>query len=191
MRKTILAMIVLGTFAVSGCPQGTKGPERAHATRPQGEKNQGPVNVDPEEAAREVLDTVPRSGRFLAVIQSGVLRVGLPPAREPFQSVHPDLGRPVGFNVALAEQIARVLDTKARLEFLPHGTGGPAWSDSFDIVFQQPGDGLCGEGSAISGQWLTLCVAERDPALEQAVNNTLDWFVETGMYTYLYTEYFP
>lgn len=198
MRKLIPFMLALAAlFAAAGCPGKSGAKPPARDTRPAAPDTA--LDMNPEQAAREVLGGVPLQGRLREVKERGSLRFGLPPAREPFQSVHPDLGRPAGFNVALAEQMAKTMNLEAVVEFVP-GTNREAdrWSKDFDIVFQEPGMALCGGRNEIpyfmhsgSREWLTMCVAGQDPALDQAVRNTLDWFVETGMYTYLYTEYFP
>jgi len=195
MRNVILIIATLAVLsAAPGCRARPAPPARPRAA----DAERGVLDVDPAQAAREVLATVPLDGRLRKVKARGALRVGLPAAREPFQTQHPDLGRPVGFNVALAEQLAKVLNTEASVAFLPGNTAPSAWADNFDIVFQEPGMNLCAGKQAIpyfllpeSRQWLTICVAGADPSLEQAVRNTLDWFVETGVFTYLYTEYFP
>lgn len=198
MRNAILIIVTLCALsAAPGCRTRPAAPAPQAVAR-DANAERGVLDVDPAQAAREVLETVPLNGRLRSVMDRGALRVGLPPAHEPFQSQHPDLGRPAGFNVALAEQLAKVLNVEASVAFLPGNTAPSAWPDDFDVVFQEPGMNLCAGQQAIpyfllptSRQWLTICVAHADPSLEQALRNTLDWFVETGMFTYLYTEYFP
>ena len=189
----VILAVLLALAALSGCPS-TRSGHRA-GLPPHAPVSGDVLDVDPDEAAREVLDTVPDTGRFRAIRRRGALRVCLPPAQSPFQSVHPDLGRPVGFNVALAEQIAKVFGASANVRITgrdtPPGT-------SCDITFCAAGAPCCSGPAAVkyfmrpgSHEWLFICAAQADPALKQALHNTLDYFTENGMFTYLYTEYFP
>lgn len=189
----LLFAVFLALAALSGCPSPRA--EKRAAPAPQARSERDVLDVNPGEAAREVLYTVPHTGRFRTIRSSGKLSVCLPRAQEPFQSVHPDLGRPVGFNVALAEQIAKVLGASADIRIKGRGAY-PA--ESCDITFCTPGAPACASEDAIkyfmlpgSHQWLFVCVGRDDPALKQALRNTLDYFTENGLFTYLYTEYFP
>lgn len=194
MKKHLVLLTVLVALAASsGCPAPRAG--HPEAPPPQDPAARDVLDVNPGEAAREVLDTVPDTGRFRAIRRAGKLSVCLPPAQAPFQSVHPDLGRPVGFNVALAEQIAKVLGVSAEIRIRGRGTDS---GKSCDVAFSAPGAPACATQGAVkffmlpgSHQWHFICVGGSDPALMQALRNTLDYFTENGMFTYLYTEYFP
>jgi hypothetical protein len=161
-----------------------------------------PLAVDPDQVSRQVLERVPNQGQLKAVRARGVLRVALPAEERPFQYRHHELNnRPMGFNVALASQMARafglrpdiVILTNEQIESLRQG-GKPA---DFDIIFRTPGMIPCPGDRSLKyfyqkegKQWLTICVAGEDDSLKQAVETILSFFVETGVFAYLYSEYF-
>ena len=198
MARTVF-VILIAALLCAGCPSG-----RTSSKKPS-ENN---ISKKQQKAAAQrrvfesVVGPVPESGSLRNVMRRGKLRVALPPEEKPFQYRHRELNnQPMGFNVALAAQMAEVLDVEPDIRILsPKSIGrmnttgaGP----DYDIVFRTPGMTRCSASRSLkyfyvesSKHWLSMCVAGDDDSLYHAVENILFYFKESGIFTYVYSEYF-
>lgn len=203
LSVVLFIMAIFCTAFNFGCADKSE-PEKDVPPAPQGtgsapatlsEKVQHQISV-------QVIGDIPDAGRFKEVKTRGILRVALPPAEPPFQSVMPEFNQPVGFNVALAGAIAGVLEVKQNVTILrPEDVSklnsDRRTADYYDIVFRNPGMSVCQPGHSIPfffrGQnqgWLTMCVGGDDENLFNAVNNAMSYFTEAGVFSSIYTDNF-
>ena len=199
-RHIISTVAVAALIGFSGCvkkpapePPRTAGGSPGPATL--SEKVQRKISA-------RVIGDIPKTGKLREVRQRGILRVALPPEEPPFQSMRAVLKQPAGFNVSLAGAIANVLEVKPNITILKQkdinrindaGAGGAR----YDIVFRNPGMAICASDRSLpyfyaghEKSWLTLCVSGEDDSLKKAVENTLAYFAETGIFTSMYSDYF-
>jgi ABC-type amino acid transport substrate-binding protein len=191
LKKILSALILLALIA--GCAG-------------EGEKNkksnpQAGADTIREEIVQKISDRViggiPVTGRLQEIKKRGILRVALPPKEPPFQSLDPTLKLPIGFNPALVAEIALILEVKPNITILG-GTSGagslPAgWSTKYDLVFLTEYDSDCPAKQKIPyfyniarPHWKSICVADTDGGFTSAVNETLTYLNETGIFAQLY-----
>lgn len=193
-----LAAALTFLAAYSGCNKHAPAP--ASPAGPPGPATLSEI-VQRKISAR-VIGEIPREGTLREIRQRGILRVALPPEEPPFQSMSKLIKQPVGFNVALAGAIANVLEVKPNITILKQNeingindAGGS--TQRYDIVFRTPATSVCAASRSLpyfyiadDKTWLTLCVSGDDDSLMEAVENTLAYFAETGIFTSLYSDYF-
>lgn len=200
IQLPFLLFILASVLVFSGCPARQHSPKK-HDEEKSSQKG-GATSEQRREVYRRIVREIPPGGRLDDVRRRGALRIALPPEHKPFQFVHEDLNAPAGFNVALARQMAEALEVKPEIEILSRRRvaalmRGRGNSRDYDIVFRTPGMSTCDARRSIRyffiekpRGWLTLCAAGPDDSLKRAVENILSYFKESGIYTYIYTEYF-
>jgi ABC-type amino acid transport substrate-binding protein len=188
------ALLILATL-FSGC--GAHDKDRTSAV---------PANADTlqreviHKISMRVIGGISASGKLSEIKKRGVLRIALPPAEPPFQSVDPNLGIPIGFNPALAYEIATILEVKPNIVILDSNPrrreANIALEKSFDLLFLPERSDACAPGGSLpyfySGPgagWKTICSAETDGPLTIALKEILTYLNETGIYAQLYGTY--
>lgn len=148
--------------------------------------------------SRRVLAPIPDEGGLREVRDRGVLRVALPAGQKPFQYPDPRFGLPSGFNPALANEIASILEVKPNITLLEKATdiNAPEKFHEYDLVFLESQDRPCPSGKTIkyffdgAGDWKVLCVSESGgPELADAIEEILIYLNETGIFARLYQNY--
>jgi ABC-type amino acid transport substrate-binding protein len=193
IKFAALAPLVL-FFAVSGgCTGGEKNAAAAKNTSDAGTLRSEVIR----KISGRVIGGIPNKARLGEIRKNGILRVALTPEEPPFQSLDPALKLPVGFNPALAAEIALILEVKTNLTILngTAGSGGvpPDWGKKYDLLFLPEGAAGCPAKNSVpyfyagpGGGWKTICAAGPGGQLTDAVREIMTYLNETGIFAQLY-----
>lgn len=147
--------------------------------------------------SEKVIGGIPNSARLADIRRSGIIRVAYPAEQSPFQSLDPALKLPVGFNPALAAEIAQILEVKTNNTILsnpPDSKFPPQnWQSKYDLLFMPEEAHGCPAENSIryfySGTgkgWKTICAAGSGRELPDAVGEIMTYLNETGIFAQLY-----
>jgi len=190
--KFCLAVFIVA--ALAGCGRGA-GKSGAGAARPA---DAGTIRSEVvRNISGRVIGEIPVAGRLGEIKKRGILRVALPPAEPPFQSLDKTLNLPVGFNPALVAEIALILEVKPNTSILdrqPDPRSYPAdWTRKYDLVFLPETAAGCPPKQNIpyfyagaAAGWKTICAADPDGGFSSAVREILIYLNETGIFAQLY-----
>ena len=150
--------------------------------------------------SQRVLASVPNTERLRQVQKMGILRVGLPPFEMPFQYMDEEMDIMVGFNVDMADEIARILGAKTNFQTLDWKNGNYQAENTnggVDIFIFNSMEGHCDGGTEVPtfylGQgkgWQKICIPDADRGMSRAMKQILDYLDETGIYARIYRNYF-